>query len=161
TTTPMEIRRALEILRWEGTDGLVVRALRKALAPVLRVERVRFFESDLTRPLPSIPARVPLVYRTVSHADLPAFADSFARFHVVSEDARERLDRGDVPGVALACDEVACLTWLSTRPAWVDEAAVWLRLGPGEATGYGGGALPAWRGYGIAPSLWRWAEQWL
>jgi len=157
----MEIRRALEILRWEGADSLLVRALRKALGPVLRIERVRFFESDLARPLPSIPARVPLAYRTVSRTDLSTFVDSFARFGVGIEDAKERLDLGDVAVVALAHDQVACLSWLTTRPAWVDEAAVWLRLGPGEATGYAGGTLPAWRGYGIAPSLWRWAEQWL
>ena len=157
----MEIRRALEVLRWEGAGGLLVRALRKTLHPALRIERVRFFENDLARPLPPVPARVALVYRTVSRADLPAFADSFAPFGVGIADASERLDLGDVAVVALVGDEVAGLTWLTTRATWVDEAGVWLRLGPGEATGYAGSVLPAWRGYGIAPSLWRWAEQWL
>ena len=156
----MDIRRGLEVLRWEGAGRFLTRALWKTLRPVIRTERVQFFESDLSRPLPSIQTRATPTLRVGSRADLTTFADGFARLGVDLEDARERLDRGDVFFLAIARGELASLSWLSQNPTWVDEAAVWLQLGAGEASVYGGVTLPAWRGFGLAPALWRYVEQW-
>jgi len=88
------------------------------------------------------------------------FADDFLRLGVDPGQARQRLERGDVALLAIARDELVSLSWLSQSAAWIDEAAVWLHPGPGEASVYGGGTLPAWRGHGIAPALWRYVEQW-
>jgi len=156
----MGTRRAFEVLRWEGIARFLNRALWKIVHPVLRVERVRFFESDLSRPLPPMPTRASPDLRVGSLADLSTFADGFARLGVEIEDVRERLGRGDVFFLAVVRGEMASLSWVTRNPTWVDEAAVWLQLGPDEASVYGGTTLPAWRGFGLAPALWRYVEQW-
>ena len=130
------------------------------MAPVVRTHRLTFFESDLERPLPPIPARVPLELRTAGPDELESLRPDLGRLRIAATEAETRLARGDTLFLAVADGEVTSVSWLSQVPAWIDEAGIWLHPGPGEAAVYGGGTLASRRGEGIAPALWRYVEQW-
>ena len=154
------IGRAWEVLRWEGAGRVLTRGIHKLVAPVLRTHRLMFFESDLKRPLPPIPARVPLELRTAGRDELVSLLPDLDRLRIDGHEAETRLARGDTLFLAIADGEVTSVSWLSQVPGWIDEASVWLYPGPGEASVYGGGTLTSRRGQGIAPALWRYVEQW-
>ena len=149
-----------DALRWEGAGSVLTRGVQKLVTPVVRTHRVTFFESDLKRPLPPIPARVPLDLRTAGRDELPSLLDDLERLRIAASEAETRLARGDTLFLAVADGEVTSVSWLSQIPAWIDEAGVWLHPGRGEASVYGGGTLASRRGQGIAPALWRYVEQW-
>ncbi len=139
------------MLRWEGVRGLLHRAVSRTLHPVVRVRRLLFMETDLTRPGTQLAARVPLEMRVVTRADLEALAPGLTALGIDLPQAREQLGRGDVLTVGLSGPVLVHAGWISFSPPWIDEIGARLDLGPGEACGYGAVTHPNWRGRGIQP----------
>jgi GNAT superfamily N-acetyltransferase len=156
-----EESRLATILRWEGPRGLLLRALRRALHPLLRVHRVFFFETDLAAaPPPPAPTGIPLELRVGAREDLVRFAPLLARLDISLESALEQVAGGDLPLLALHQGALVGIQWLSIASSpWVDEAGVRLRLGPDEACNYQAATLPEWRGRGVGPALSRLANE--
>lgn len=143
------LARVHEIVRWEGLGGLAWRLSMRALRPVLRIDHVLFFETDLTRPLPPVSTRVPVEIRVVDADGLETFAVELEGVGLHREDVRHRLELGDVPIIATSGGMLAHIQWMSTRAPEVTEISAALLLEPGRACAYGALTLPQWRGHGI------------
>ena len=144
--------RAREIVRWEGALGLLLRAVRRALHPIFRVQRLLFFELDLTQPLPKLVARVPLEMRVASNEDLDTFAAALAELGVDAAGARRRLADGDLLTLAISEGALVNVGWITFSSPYIDEIAAVLELQPGESCGYQAMTHPSWRGLGIQPA---------
>ena len=144
--------RAREIVRWEGALGLLRRAVRRALHPIFRVQRLLFFELDLTQPLPKLNARVPLEMRMASNEDLDTFVAALAELGVDAAGARRRLARGDLLTLAISEGTLVNVGWITFSSPYIDEIAAVLELQPGESCGYQAMTHPSWRGLGIQPA---------
>ena len=129
---------------------LAVRAAPLLLAPVVRARRLLFFETDLDAPAPALDAApIPLDLHVATLDELMALGPALDGAGVSVEEAGRRLAAGDVAIVGIVRGQLAHLQWISFRSPWVNEIGVTLRLGPGEAAGYGAFTAPAWRGRGI------------
>ncbi len=138
------------VLRWEGWGGVITRAVKKALRPVIQVDRWFFFEADLTAPLPRLTARVPLEVRLANPEDWERFADEFHTVQVDREEARRRFERGDMAILGLSSGHLAHVQWVAfSSPIWLEDLGISLSLNTGEAYDYDVVTLPAWRGQGI------------
>jgi len=147
------LARAGGILRHQGLGSFLGRALRRALRPVLRVDRVLFFITDLSMALPRIQARIPVEIRMATQEDFDAFAATFERMGVEAGELQERRDRGDVAFLALVDGRLVHSQWITFEAPWVSEIGVRLALGPREVCGYGAATLPEWRGHAIHPAV--------
>jgi GNAT superfamily N-acetyltransferase len=116
----------------------------------VRVRRLLFFETDLAAPAPALAtATIPLDLHVASLDELLALGPALDEAGVSAEEARQRLAQGDVAIVGMVRGQLAHLQWISFRSPWINEIGVTLRLGSGEAAGYGAFTAPAWRGHGI------------
>jgi GNAT superfamily N-acetyltransferase len=116
----------------------------------VRARRLLFFETDLDAPAPALDAAtIPLDLHVGTLDDLLTLGPALADAGVSAEEAGCRLAAGDVAIVGMVRSQLAHLQWISFRSPWVNEIGVTLRLGPGEAAGYGAFTAPAWRGHGI------------
>ena len=148
----LSFARVREIARWEGLRGLVRRAVRRTLHPVLRFRRLLFFEMDLTQPFPKVEARVPLEMRVAVEEDLEALAEPLAELGVETAAARRRLARGDLLTLALSHGTLVNVGWVTFSHPYIDEIDAVLELAPGESCGYLAVTHPDWRGLGIQPA---------
>ncbi len=143
------VAKVRQVLRWEGIYGLFRRAVRKSLGRVIRIQRVFFFETDLTKPLPIVRARVPLEIRVATRQDLEAFADNLEVAGFDRQEVRRRLECGDVATLALSGGRLANVGWITFSSPSITELGVSLLLDADEVCGYDAVTLPEWRGYGI------------
>ncbi len=120
------------------------------LDPLVRVRRLLFFETDLDAPAPALEAAtIPLDLHVAALDELLALGVALDEAGVSPEEARQRLAEGDVAIVGMVSGQLAHLQWITFRSPWINEIGVRLRLGPGEAAGYGAFTAPAWRGHRI------------
>jgi len=145
--------RAEGVLRRQGLQSFLGRALRRALGPVVRIDRLIFFVTDVTTVLPRLEARVPVDIRPATPEDFEAFAATFERMGVDPSELQERRDRGDVAFLALVGGRLVHSQWITFRAPLVSEIGVHLALGPRETCGYGAATLPEWRGHAIHPAV--------
>ena len=147
------LTRAQDILSRQGLGSFFGRALRRTLHPVVRIDRLLFFITDLSAALPRIQARIPVEIRTATHEDFETFAATFERMGVESGELQERRDRGDIAFLALVDGRLVHSQWITFEAPLVSEIGVRLALGPREVCGYGATTLPEWRGHAIHPAV--------
>ena len=147
------LARAEGILRHQGLGSFFGRVLRRTLRPVVRIDRLLFFITDLTAPLPRIQARIPVEIRTATPEDFETFVATFERMGVERDELLERRDRGDVAFLALVDGRLVHSQWITFERPWVSEIGVRLALGPREVCGYGAATLSEWRGHAIHPAV--------
>ena len=145
--------RAAGILRHQGIGSLLARTLRRALHPVVRIDRLRFYVTDLTAIPPRREARIPIEIRPATSEDFETFVATFERMGVDRSELEERRARGDVAFLALVDGQLVHSQWITFQAPWVSEIGVRLDLGPQETCGYGAATLPEWRGHGIHPAV--------
>ena len=130
--------------------GRPLRAVRCLVSRVVVVRRVFFFETDLTQTLPSATARIPLAIRPATAADIEAFADDLKAGGLSIDDARRRLQAGQVPIIAVSGGRLIHVQWLLfAGPVPLSELGLTLFLRPGDAYNAYAVTLPGWRGNGI------------
>jgi hypothetical protein len=137
-----------EVLRWEGVWGLARRAARRLLGRLARIERVHFFTTDLTRPLPTPPAGLPVECREATVEDIERHAAELRSVGLDPREARRRLEGGDVGYLGLVDGRLAHVAWDTARAPRVDEIGMRVTLEPGDVCGYEMVTLPEWRGSG-------------
>ena len=143
----------MSVLRRQGVRSFVGRALRQLLHPLVRIQCLTFFITDLTAPLPSVRARVPADIRPATPEDFRAFASSFARSGVDRCEIEQRIERGDVAIIAVVGDALAHSQWITFHSPWVSEIEAIMVLEPGDGCSYEANTLPEWRGLGIHPAV--------
>ena len=127
-----------------------IRAIRGLVARVVVVRRVFFFATDFTQTLPSATARIPLDIRPATAADIEAFADDLKAGGLSIDDARRRLQAGQVPIIAVSGGRLTHVQWLLfAGPVTLSELGLTLFLRPGDAYNSYAVTLPGWRGNGI------------
>jgi hypothetical protein len=142
------------VLREEGLFSLLVRTLRLSFSPVIEIQRVFFFETDLTQPLPPVPAaRIPLEIRPMRAEEVETFVPAFRVEGLDLQEVHRRVARGDACIVALSGSQLAHFQWIAFSPVRIeskgDGLAVTLHLGANEAYAYHAVTPRAWRGLGI------------
>jgi hypothetical protein len=118
------------------------------------MRRVFFFETDLTQTLRTATARIPLEIRLAAVADIEAFAEDLKAAGLSVDDARRRLQDGEVPIIAVSGGRLTHMHWLVfAGPVLLGELGLTLHLRPGDAYNSYAVTLPGWRGKGIHPSV--------
>jgi hypothetical protein len=131
-----------------------IRAVGRLIARVVVVRRVFFFETDLTQTLPSVAGRIPLEIRPAAAADIEAFAEHLKAGGVSIDDARRRLQAGELPIIAVSEGQLVHIHWLLfAGPVALGELDLTLHLRPGDAFNAYAVTLPGWRGNGIHPAV--------
>jgi len=121
---------------------------------VIVVRRVFFFETDLTQTLRVATGGIPLEIRPGAAADLEAFEEDLGAAGLSVEDARRRLQAGEVPILAVSGRRLTHIHWLVfSGPVVLGELGLTLHLGPGAAYNSYAVTLPGWRGKGIHPAV--------
>jgi len=139
-------------LEYWGAD--TIRALRHLAARLVRIRRVFFFETDLRQPLVIATASIPLDIRVGTATDIETFARDLTAAGLSVDDAKQRLQRGQVPIIAVSDGHLAHIHWLVLAgPVMLDELGLTLHLGHGEAYNSLAVTLPGWRGKGIHPAV--------
>lgn len=135
-----------------GSRG--IRAVRRLVSRVVVVRRVFFFETDLTQTPPSVTGRIPLEIRPATAADIEAFAEHLKAAGLSIDDARRRLQAGELPIIAVSGGQLAHIHWLVfAGPVSLGELGLTLHLRPGDAYNSYAVTLPGWRGNGIHPAV--------
>lgn len=137
----------------KASDSLSARLLRKVSGLGLRV--FRFFNRDIDREPP--PAQGPF---HLSFASEPQLLDLCGRqeLDLRSGAVSAAFERGDLCVVAYEGTRLAGYCWLAFAPLpHLD--GVWVRFAPNVVWTYKSLVLPAYRGRGIAPLLYRFADQ--
>ena len=147
------VARGWSTLRRQGVGRASRRLVRRILSPAVRIDRLIFFATDLTKPLPPMQARVPVEIRPASPGDFEVFASVFRSIGLDSGEIQSRIARGDVALLALAGGVLVHVLWVTFVAPEVSEVDARLMLGPGEACAYEGFTLPEWRGHGIDPAV--------
>jgi GNAT superfamily N-acetyltransferase len=155
-------RRVAHVWREEGLPGLVDRIVARTVRPFFWIERVGFYDSDLSEqrgPDPR-PPRLPIDVRpAMAHELLGRFRKTLEKdFGVTRDDAAKRVAKSHVAMIAVHDDEMVAMLWLAFNEQRVSEVGRTLQLGTGEFLTYNEATLPAWRGRGISPYLNRCAE---
>jgi GNAT superfamily N-acetyltransferase len=156
-------RRIVEVWRQAGLRGIARRLARRLIGPVVWLERVAFYDSNLdqhdTQPLAA--ATVSLECRLATAHDLfVRHREAFATgFELHRADIEQRLAHGHLAIIALHDDELIGMVWLAFDAQRVSEVGKQMVLRPGEFLTYNEGTLPAWRGRGVSPHLNRYAER--
>ena len=148
--------RVQEVLRTEGFGGVVVRAIRKAESGVLRIERIAFYEYDLTRPAVGLrPPSIEVEFIVAMPDDLLKThrATLEADFDIGPQEVRQRLARSHVALLALHDGVVIAMLWLAFNSQQVSEVGRQMVLRPGEVLTYNECTLAEWRGHGVSSHL--------
>ena len=131
-----------------------IRAVRRLVWRVVVVDRVFFFETDLTQALPRVTARIPVEIRAATAVDLEAFAEDLKAGGLSADDARRRIRAREVPIIAVSGGRLTHVHWLVfTGPVLLNELGLILHLRPGDAYNSFAVTLPGWRGNGIHPAV--------
>lgn len=140
-------------LQRQGVGPASRRLIRRLLSPVVRIDRLIFFVTNLTKPLPRVQARTAVEIRPATPRDFETFAPVFRLMGVDRGEIQSRIARGDVALLALAGEALAHVLWITLVAPEVSEIGARLMLGPGEACAYEGFTPPEWRGHGIDPAV--------
>jgi len=150
-------RRIIQVCRDEGVVGLIARVVARTVRPLVWVERVGFYDSDLSTlgadapPVPGLPVEVRPATRAEllgRHRDALEF-----EFGVAPADIEQRLARSHVAMIALHQGQLVAMVWLAFNAQQVSEVGRVMRLRAGEFLTYNEATLPEWRGRGISPHL--------
>jgi hypothetical protein len=134
--------------------GRGIHAVRRLVTHVVVVRRVFFFETDLTQTLPAVTGRIPLEIRPATAADIEAFAEHLKAGGLSIDDARRRLQAGELPIIAVSGGRLAHIHWLVfAGPVPLGELGLTLHLRPGDVYNSYALTLPGWRGNGIHPAV--------
>jgi hypothetical protein len=145
---------ALRFDRYPEWGAVTIRAVWHLAARVVRIRRVFFYETDLTQPLATATASTPLDIRVGTATDIETFARDLTAAGLSVDDAHQRLQRGEVPIIAVSDGQLAHIHWLVLAgPVVLGELGLTLHLGPGEAYNSRAVTLPGWRGKGIHPAV--------
>ncbi len=145
-----------EVLHDEGVSGLILHAAQKAERALLHVERVAFYDTDLTQALvclPPPPAAVEFIVATPHHLLHRHRATLEADFDLAPQEVQGRLARSHVALLSLHEGVVIAMLWLAFNAQKVSEIGRTMVLRPGEALTYNALTIPAWRGRGVNPHL--------
>jgi hypothetical protein len=135
-----------------GSD--IVRAVRHLAGRLVVIRRVFFFQTDLTGPLATAAASIPLDIRVGTATDIETFTRDLTAAGLSVDDAKQRLQRGEVPIIAVSDGHLAHIHWLVLAgPVVLEELGLTLHLGPLEAYNSLAVTLPGWRGKGIHPAV--------
>ena len=131
-----------------------MRAVRRLAARLVVIRRVFFFQTDLTQPLVTAAASIPLAIRAGTTDDIDIFARDLTAAGLSVADAKQRFHRGEVPIIAVSDGRLAHIHWLVLAgPVVLDELGLTLHLGPGEAYNSLAVTMPGWRGKGVHPAV--------
>ena len=148
--------RLREVLRDEGPGGLIIRAARKTRRAILQVERVAFYDTDLTQPfvgLRPLPVAVEFIVATPDDLLNRYEATLETDFGVEPRDVEQRLARSHIALLGLHQGVVISMLWLAFDAQRVSEIGRTMVLHPGEILTYNAVTVPAWRGCGVSPHL--------
>lgn len=139
-------RRGRELLRDGGP-----RALAFTVLADLGYGRLLLLERFLDAPITPIAPRVPVVFSTLS----PAQIDEYVRFHdeFSRAEIQERFRRGDECFVARREERIVCTSWASRTLRFFASLGCRYAAGPDEVYLYDSFTDAAFRGLGIAPAL--------
>lgn len=134
--------------------GSGMRAVRHLAARLVMIRRVFFFQTDLTQPLVTAVASIPLAIRAGTIDDIDTFARDLTAAGLSVADAKQRFHRGEVPIIAVSDGRLAHIHWLVLAgPVVLGELGLTLHLGPGEAYNSLAVTMPEWRGKGVHPAV--------
>ena len=155
-------RRVARVWRKEGLPGLVDRIVARTVRPLFWIERVGFYDSDLSDGREGFDALPPLsvdVRPAMAHELIGRFRKTLLKdFGVTPEDAARRVAKSHVAMIAVHDDQLIAMLWLAFNEQQVSEVGRTMQLRAGEFLTYNEATLPAWRGRGISPYLNRCAE---
>ena len=123
---------------------------------MIEIHRFLFFETDLTQPLPPIPAaRIPLEIHPLRAEEVETLAPAFRVAGLALQEVGRRLARGDVCIIALSGSHLVHFQWAAFSPVRIggkgESLGLTLHLRAGEAYSYDAVTLVPWRGRGIHP----------
>ncbi len=154
------IRRMAGVLQREGMRGIARRLVERTVRPLIWVERIGFYDSDL----PDLPAQAMRGFPAeVRPARPDELLQRFSRpleddFGVTPDDAAQRIAREHVTVIAVHEGQLIGMLWLAFNGQRVSEVGREMKLRPGEFLTYNESTLPAWRGRGVSPCMNRCAE---
>ena len=155
-------QRLQEVLRHEGSAGLIARVARRLKKGIVQFERVAFYDSDLTQSLVDLPPLADAVefvaatpydlltrYRACLEADFGLGRLELSRRSACSHVALLGLHEG----------VVVAMLWLAFNEQSVSEIGRTMVLHEGEVLTYNEFTSPEWRGRGISPRLNQFAQE--
>ncbi len=136
------------------------RLLRRLVGRLLWVERVAFFEADLTQGtllLPALPIEVEIEME-LSVATPHELRGRYRKalegdFAIAATELNRCIEQGHLALLATRQGVPVAMTWLAFDAQQISEIGRTMQLRRGEALSYNEFTLPTWRGRGIGPRL--------
>lgn len=146
--------RLREVYRYEGLHDVVSRTLKRAVKPIIQIDRYIVHERDLTVANSEITARVPLEVRLLKIGDAEDFAATFMQS---AERVRQRLTNGDECIIGIVGNQMVHFQWFLVSSKLcrvpIGEFGLALVIRPGDVYSCSGYTLQDWRGKGIAAEV--------
>jgi len=145
-----QLAQVLAIYQDRGLKTFTVQAIKKLLAPNVRMGSICFFERDLRASMPSLAPVEGIVLREGSVADV-SLLDCLKDAERQKNEALERFEAGHHWYLSLdkSTGQLASYRWASLTSAFIPEINRMILLNPGEAYLYDLYTLPQFRRRGI------------
>jgi len=154
--------------RREAVDLLRRKGIRHCITEILRITSIYrtaiLSELKLDRPIPNVPAHVPIVIDLLNPNavdELAAFCDRVHYRSLAASEIRSRLNQGHLCFVARHNGQIIHFSWAAFDSCYVEEVGLRIHLAPSEGYVYDMYTSPEFRSKGVARARIGWTLTYL